>query len=267
MYKLVVSDLDGTLVDNNKNISDYTKKVVNLLKERGIEFIIATGRSYKGAKHVYDILELNSEIVCNNGTTIYNKNGELIFQRTIDPEITYKVFKKSLDSNCIFFATYGTQVFIGEGTIEQANTFLYNPLENPIEINLNNINDYIFEKIVLIDKDTNKLKELSNFFNQYNEINAFISQGDYLDIVHFETSKGQALKTLANLKNIDLEHIIAFGDAFNDYEMLKMAGKGLVMKNGFEDLKNEFETIEFTNEESGVAKYLANLFLLNESFE
>ncbi|MGL5662192.1 MAG: HAD family hydrolase, partial [Cetobacterium sp.] len=84
MYKLIVSDLDGTLVDKNKNISEYTKKIVTLLKEKGIEFIIATGRSYKGAKHIYDILELNSEIVCNNGTTIYNNKGELIFQRVLD---------------------------------------------------------------------------------------------------------------------------------------------------------------------------------------
>ena len=56
MYKLIVSDLDGTLVDNKKNISEYTKKIVTLLKERGIEFIIATGRSYKGAKHIYCLL-------------------------------------------------------------------------------------------------------------------------------------------------------------------------------------------------------------------
>lgn len=264
MYKLIVSDLDGTLVDSNKNISEYTKKIVDLLKEKGIEFIIATGRSYKGAKHVYDALQLDSEIVCNNGTTIYNNNGELIFQRTIDPNITFEVFKKSLEENCIFFATYGVQVFIGEGTIEDANTFLYNPLENPIEINLNNINNYIFEKIVLMDKNSDKLKKLSNFFNQYDEINAFISQEDYLDIVHFETSKGQAVKTLATLKNIDLENVIAFGDAFNDYEMLKVAGKGLVMDNAFEDLKKEFESIGFTNDESGVAKYLANLFSLND---
>ncbi|MCQ8212821.1 Cof-type HAD-IIB family hydrolase [Cetobacterium somerae] len=264
MYKLIVSDLDGTLVDSNKNVSEYTKDIVNLLKQKGIEFIIATGRSYKGAKHVYDTLKLDTEIICNNGTTIYNSNGDLIFQRTIDPKITLEVFKKSLEENCIFFATYGVQVFIGEGTIEEANTFLYNPLDNPIEINLDNINQYIFEKIVLMDKNGNKLKYLSNFFNQYDEINAFISQEDYLDIVHFETSKGQAVKTLANLKNIDLKNVIAFGDAFNDYEMLKVAGKGLVMGNAFEDLKKEFETIGFTNDESGVAKYLANLFLLNK---
>lgn len=262
MYKLVVSDLDGTLVDKNKNVSDYTKKVVALLKEKGIEFIIATGRSYTGAKHIYDALELDGEIVCNNGTTIYNNKGELIFQRTLDPNIVNEVLKKSLKEDCIFFATYGTQVYIGEGTIDKANTFLYNPLENPIEINLENIDLYTFEKIVLMDRDSKKLKRLSAYFNRYDEVNAFISQEDYLDIVHFETSKGKALESIAKLKNISLKHTIAFGDAFNDYEMLKVAGKGLVMKNGFEDLKKEFDTLDLTNDENGVAKYLSDLFSL-----
>lgn len=262
MYKLIVSDLDGTLVDKDKNISEYTKKIVALLREKGIEFIIATGRNYKGAKHVYDALELNSEIVCNNGTTIYDNKGKLIFQRTLDSKIVNDVFKKSLEADCVFFATYGTQVYIGEGNIEKANTFLFYPLENPIEINLDNIDFYTFEKIVLMDKNSEKLKCLSSYFNRYDEINAFISQEDYLDIVHFETSKGKALEAIAKLKNIDLKHTIAFGDAFNDYEMLKVAGKGLVMKNGFEDLKKEFETLDLTNDENGVAKYLANLFFL-----
>ncbi|ERT69106.1 hypothetical protein HMPREF0202_01073 [Cetobacterium somerae ATCC BAA-474] len=262
MYKLIVSDLDGTLVDKNKNVSEYTKKIVTLLKERGIEFIIATGRSYKGAKHIYDTLELNGEIVCNNGTTIYNNKGELIFQRTLDSNIVNEVFKKSLEEDCVFFATYGTQVYIEEGTIDKANTFLYNPLEDPIEINLENINLYTFEKIVLMDRDGEKLKHLSSYFNKYDEVNAFISQEDYLDIVHFETSKGKALEMIAKLKNISLKHTIAFGDAFNDYEMLKVAGKGLVMKNGFEDLKKEFDTLDLTNDENGVAKYLSTLFSL-----
>lgn len=262
MYKLIVSDLDGTLVDKNKNVSEYTKKIVTLLKERGIEFIIATGRSYKGAKHVYDTLELDSEIVCNNGTTIYNNKGELIFQRTLDFNVVCEIFKKSLKEDCLFFATFGTQVYIGEGTIEKVNSFLYAPLENPIEVNIDNINSYTFEKIVLIDKDNEKLRYLATYFSKYDEINTFISQEDYLDIVHFETSKGKALEAIAKLKDINLEHTIAFGDAFNDYEMLKVAGKGLVMKNGFEDLKKEFDTLELTNDENGVAKYLSNLFSL-----
>lgn len=110
MYKLIVSDLDGTLVDGNKKVSEYTKKVVKRLKEMGIEFIIATGRSYKGAKHIYDLLELDGEIVCNNGTTIYDGNGELIFQRTLSSKITYEVFKKALEENCIFCYIWNTDI-------------------------------------------------------------------------------------------------------------------------------------------------------------
>ncbi|MGL4671239.1 MAG: Cof-type HAD-IIB family hydrolase [Cetobacterium sp.] len=263
MYKLIISDLDGTLVNSNKGVSDYTKKVIKLLKERGIYFIIATGRNLKGAKQIYDILELNGEIICNNGSTIYNNKGELIFQKIIDKNIAKLVFTTALNNGCTFLGSYGTQLYIEEGTLDIVNTYLYNPAQNPIELNMDNISSFDFEKIVLMSKDNSKLEKLSVDFNSLKEVNAFISQEDYLDVVHFETSKGKALKALANSKNIDLEHTIAFGDAFNDYEMLKFAGKGLVMPNGFDDLKKEFEVLELTNDENGVAKYLAKVFSLD----
>ncbi|WP_432205289.1 Cof-type HAD-IIB family hydrolase (plasmid) [Cetobacterium somerae] len=264
MYKLVVSDLDGTLVNSEKCVSDYTKKIVSLLREKGIEFIIATGRNYKGARHIYETLNLNSVMICNNGSTIYDQNGNLIFQRTLDSNISVEVLEIILKENCVFLACYGTETYIGEGTLDKVNSFLYSPIESPTEISKDNLHSYTFEKIVIMDKDNDKLRKLSKIFNAYNEINAFISQDDYLDIVHFETSKGQALKAIANLKNIDLKNTIAFGDAFNDYEMLKFAGKGIVMANGFNDLKTEFETMDFTNNEHGVARYLSKLFNLEK---
>ncbi|WP_047380756.1 Cof-type HAD-IIB family hydrolase [Cetobacterium sp. ZWU0022] len=263
MYKLVISDLDGTLVNSNKEVSDYTKKIVDLLKQNDVHFIIATGRNLKGAKHIYDILNLNGEIICNNGSTIYDNKGELIFQKIVDKNIARLVFETALKEECAFLGSYGTQLYIGEGTLDLVNTYLYNPAQDPIEININNISTFDFEKIVLMSKDNNKLEKLSSEFNSLKEVNAFISQENYLDVVHFETSKGKALKVLANSKNIDLEHTIAFGDAFNDYEMLKFAGKGLVMANGFEELKKEFEVLELTNDENGVAKYLAKVFSLD----
>ncbi|MGL5088225.1 MAG: Cof-type HAD-IIB family hydrolase [Cetobacterium sp.] len=265
MYELIISDLDGTLVNNNKEVSDYTKKIVCLLKQMGIHFIIATGRNLSGAKLIYDELNLDSEIVCNNGSTIYNNKGELIFQRILDKNIVKDIFKKSIIEDCTFFATYGNEVYIGEGSLHTINNFLQHPLKNPIELNKENILSYDFEKVVLMDSDNDKLMKLSTLFNSYKEINAFVSQDNYLDIVHFETSKGSALKTIAKSKNIDLKHTIAFGDAFNDYEMLKVAGKGLVMLNGFEELKKEFQTLAFTNDENGVARYLAQVFSILDS--
>ncbi|MGL4999659.1 Cof-type HAD-IIB family hydrolase [Cetobacterium sp.] len=265
MYKLIISDLDGTLVNSNKEVSHYTKKIVHLLKKMGIHFIIATGRNLSGAKLIYDELNLNSEIVCNNGSTIYNNKGELIFQRILDKNIVKNIFEKSIVEECTFFGTYGSQVYIGEGSLKTVNDFIEHPLQNPIELNKENISSFNFEKVVLMDKDNDKLMKLSKLFNNYKEVNAFVSQSNYLDIVHFETSKGAALKTLAKSKNIDLKHTIAFGDAFNDYEMLRVAGKGLVMLNGFEELKKEFQTLDFTNDENGVARYLAEAFSILDS--
>ncbi|MEG0069716.1 MAG: Cof-type HAD-IIB family hydrolase [Cetobacterium sp.] len=260
MYKLIVSDLDGTLVDSNKNLSEYTKEIIGKLKEKGVYFIIATGRNYRGAKKIADSLDLNTEIICNNGSTIYDHKGHLIFQKTISTVVAKKIFLEIENTKSIFFASYGNNIYIQKGKIEMTSTFLLSPPENPIEVTTDNVDSFIFEKIVIINQDNDTLKELSETFNKIEDINAFISQDYYLDIVHHETSKGAALKFLAELKNIDLKYTLAFGDAFNDYEMLKFAGKGIVMANGFDELKNEFETLELTNDDNGVANYLSTVF-------
>ena len=136
MYKLIISDLDGTLVNNSKNISNYTKKIVSLLKDKDIHFVIATGRNYKGAKRIYDELGLKSEIICNNGSTIYDKNGELIYHRVLNKNSTKDIFKKIIETDSIFFASYGSQIYVQKGKIEAASSFLLNPMENPIEVDL-----------------------------------------------------------------------------------------------------------------------------------
>ncbi len=260
MYKLIISDLDGTLVDSNKNISSFTKKVIDQIQEKGIEFVIATGRSYKGAKKIADILNLKTEIICNNGASIYDAHGNLIFQKLIDKKVARNIYEKIKNTDSIFFASYEDKIFIDQGRIDESREFLLNPPENAIEVTSDNIEKFSFEKIVILNKNHNILEEFTKELGDVKEIKSFISQDYFLDIVHYESSKGIALEFLAQLKNINLEETLAFGDAFNDYEMLKVAGKGIVMANGYNDLKSEFESHSLTNDENAVAIYLSDVF-------
>lgn len=260
MYKLIISDLDGTLVNNKKEITHYTKRVIEEVQKKGVEFIIATGRGYRGAKRVADVLKLENEIICNNGSTIYDSNGELIFQRIIDKNIVKKIFMRVLETSSIFFASYGNDIYISKGKIDASRPFLLIPPDNATELSPENIENFDFEKIVILDRDNNLLNTYLRELKDETNIKSFISQENFLDIVHFESSKGIALKYLANLKNIELKHILAFGDAFNDYEMLKFAGKGVVLANGFDELKEEFESFDLTNDENGVAEYISKVF-------
>lgn len=266
MFKLIISDLDGTLVDSNKNISPFTKEVIKEIQNRGVEFIIATGRGYKGALKAMCDLDLKCDIICNNGATIYNSKGELIFQKIIDHTCALKIFK-SIDTNSIFLGSYEDQIYISKGKLKESQDFLHNIPQKIIEISLENFNDFKFEKIVILNKNNNSLKKIQENLSKYPCINSFISQDYFLDIVHHETSKGIALKYIADLKNVDLQHTLAFGDAFNDYDMLKFAGKGVVMANGFQELKNIFETHNLTNDDNGVAHYISNLFQLKISLD
>lgn len=261
MFELVVCDLDGTLVDSKKEVSEYTKEVVKKLKDKNIHFTIATGRALRGAKKVAEALGLKCDIICNNGSTIYDEKDNLIFQRVLDIDIVKDIFKIVENTESVFLAVFGDDTFIAKGRIEDTKKFLFFPPTNIIEIDMENIENYSYEKIVIMDKNQKTLFELDEKFKVYSDrAKSFLSQGDFLDVVHHESSKGIALKFLAEKLGVPLEKTIAFGDAFNDYEMLKFAGKGVVMPEAFEELKEQFEVNPYSHNDSGVARYLEKLF-------
>ena len=76
--KLVVSDLDGTLLNDDSEVSNETIQAIKRLKENGIEFAIATGRSFNSANKIRKKIGLEIYFICNNGANIYNKNGKMI---------------------------------------------------------------------------------------------------------------------------------------------------------------------------------------------
>ena len=76
--KLVVSDLDGTLLNNESVVSEETKEIIKKLRAKGIEFAIATGRSFNSANKIRESMGIDIFLICNNGANIYGRNGELI---------------------------------------------------------------------------------------------------------------------------------------------------------------------------------------------
>lgn len=264
MRKIIFCDLDGTLLNNQKEITSLTKNTIKELKKRGVEFIIATGRGYLGAKNFKDILEIESEIICNNGSTIYDKEGNKIFEKLIDKKISKTIFNLCLNNSTDFLATLGENMYLTQNTYDKILNYLKEEPFKPVVVSPEELHKINFEKIVLLDNNYDNLKKykiiLDENFQQ--EIKSFISQHNFLDIVNSKCSKGIAMEYLANIKGYTLEETLAFGDAFNDLEMLQMAGEGVIMANGFKELHNIIEKKALPNSEDGVARYLIDYFNL-----
>ena len=112
MIKAIFSDLDGTLLNENNSLSEATINAVKKLKEKNIKFFIATGRSLNAMKRFYDQLELDTEIINYNGAVIHDKDGNKLFELTLNDEISRELIDYGRKENLYFHGFSNEQWYL-----------------------------------------------------------------------------------------------------------------------------------------------------------
>lgn len=262
--KLIVTDLDGTFVNKNKEVSKINEKAVNILIEKGIEFVVASGRDYTSIKDLTKSITNINYYICLNGAKIYKEN-EIIYEKTVDKEICFDILKKATEMNINYSGTAGKDICYSQLDTEYYKEF------NLKERNLNfisnedkkNIVTRDFEKMVFYG-DLNYLKTLRKYVeDKYSSfVNVFVSGERIMDIVNIESNKGNALKIVSKDCGISLDDIIAFGDNENDLAMLEEAGLSIAVENAKDIVKDKIKERTDSNENSGVGNYLNKYFNL-----
>ncbi|WP_187296250.1 Cof-type HAD-IIB family hydrolase [Tepidibacter mesophilus] len=263
-YKAIISDLDGTLLNSNHRVSEYTKSVIEKVVKKGIKFFIATGRHHKDASHIKEQLNLDTVLITSNGSRAHNFKNEKLLCHNIDSEISKSILKMKFDED-IHVNVYQEDHWLVEkenewlGDFNDESSFMYKMVD------FKNLDSYECIKFFFICNDGNKLKlvkeEIESKFSDY--VHATFSLPICLEVMAKGVSKGAALEEILKDYGISSNEVIAFGDGFNDFEMLSSVGKGLVMGNADENLKKALPDNDIikTNNEDGVAKYIEGLFL------
>ncbi len=271
MYKIITIDLDGTLLNKNKEISELNKQAIKDAQNNGIKVVIATGRPYQGIKLIIEELGMTNTdnyVICFNGGVIYHllTNKEVYSSSLTGLEIK-KLYNDSLKLNVNIHAFRQTQQLV---TPRQS-------IHTDTEANLNNINyeivdfntisdNELFIKGMLIDPkeiiDEVFTKIDKSWLDDYSVVR---SAPIFLEFCNKGAQKGVALQKLADILNVDIKETAAFGDAGNDYSMIQTAGLGIVMENGMDFVKEIADEITLSNEDSGVA-YGINKFILNKKY-
>lgn len=251
MYKLVVSDIDFTLVETGKDISQKNVETIKKLQENGIKFTLASGRHSNLMKKLYDILNIDIFAISSNGSVINNPmTGEFIKKDIIKNDIVFKAIEvaEELDAQIIIYTNEFAISKLNQRIrfLDKLNTRLEPVYNIPYkciddEDNLKNYVDNNIVKILILERD-----DLEKFHKVYNTLKKlqsiedmeFSSNGNGLIVISaFGSNKGEAIKYLANYYGIDLKDIIAFGDEENDINMLKEVGLGIAMGNATDELK------------------------------
>ncbi len=259
--KWIVLDLDGTLLNSKKELPNKFWEMKEELEAAGIKFILASGRQHARMRSMMKPFSDDFLYLSDNGTLVF-ENQERILAKTIENELAQEIIGiiwhhfNDLD---IVVNTTEKSIFHRDITQERLKTFEeYYENYDCVE-DLTKVKDVV--KISLYD-EKDEFKNLEVLDQYKDQVNITHSGPTWVDIVPKDANKGLALEFVAKKHGIDMEEIMVFGDAMNDYDMLKIAGYPVIMENADQRLKDKGYRITASNDEDGVMKVLEEL--LNE---
>lgn len=265
MHHVVVSDLDGTLLSPDHTLSVYTKETLKLLTERGIHFVFATGRHHVDVAQIRHNLDISAFMITSNGARVHNTQGELIFSHNLPADIArdlYQIVAGHSDIETNVFRH--DEWFIDRESPEQKLFFQ----ESAFHYQLFEADKLATDgvgKVYFVSREPETLLPLEVEIKQRwgDRVNVSFSLPTCLEVMAGGVSKGHALEEVARLLGHNLQDCIAFGDGMNDVEMLAMAGKGCIMSNAQQRVKETLPELEVigSNADDAVAHYLRRRYL------
>lgn len=257
---MVVTDLDGTLLRSDKSVSERTLNALKGLDSQNIKFVIATARAKRSVCTLLPFNFKNMYVIYYNGAEIYNGN-DLIYNQYIKANRVKKIvdwlisrfpgINLSLEIFNQLYTCFDIKVMKGwipPYTQVDFNTFDYNSAAK-ILVDLRYIDD---------------VSEISMYLP--NDCKMVITDGGTLgQISHKDVSKINGIRRLAERFNLCLEDVIAFGDDYNDIDMIKECGIGVAMGNAPHEIREIANIVAGTNDEDGVAIEIEKLFYKENS--
>lgn len=251
--KLIVTDLDGTLLRDDKSISDYTLSIFQQCKQHGIITAIATARGESNAEQY--IKALNPDIIISGGGALIKIGGKEVYRCAFSKEETSKIIETALrltDNQC-------------EITVDTYDKHYWN-YKNPLpndwgETIYTDYSDFDAEalKICIETSDESIAEKTASSVNDCSYVK--FSESDWYKFSKTSASKGEAVKRMALLTGMSTENIAVFGDDVTDIEMIRLCGIGAAVENAVEEVKIAADFIIGSNEKDGVAEFIEKSLL------
>ncbi|MED1787966.1 Cof-type HAD-IIB family hydrolase [Brevibacillus laterosporus] len=270
-YKMIVLDLDDTLLQDDHTISTRTKSALMKAQEAGVKVVLASGRPTYAMTHIAEELELEkygSFILSFNGAKIINwKTKEELFSSTLPVETVHELYDISKKEQV------GILSYDGDDIVAETVT-AYTKKESEITgMNIKEVESFTqaitrpVVKVLMVD-DPTKLAIVEKKLQKQLEgqLSVMRSKPFFLEFTEAGVDKGTSLHQLINKLGIEQAEVIAIGDSYNDLAMITFAGLGVAMGNAPDDIKEVADYVTDTNMNHGVAK-VVETFILNKMLQ
>jgi len=283
MIKCIATDMDGTLLNTMQQVSAENREAILQAQAKGIEVVVATGRSYQEAVYALADAGISCPAICANGAEVRSKDGEIISATPIPKTLAREVAAK-LNKIGVYYEVYTNE---GAYTIDadKAVSIMIdivtsaNPEVKPEDVAyeagarvrdglIRTVEDYevVFSdgslqiyKLLVFSFDFDKLEIARESISDLEEITVTKSGDENLEITHKKAQKGIALEAFTAIRGISLAETMAIGDNFNDVSMFERVGKAVAMGNASYEIKALCDEVTDTNENSGVGKAILSV--------
>ena len=267
MIKMIVTDLDGTLLNEKSKVSRYTRKQLKRYKDEGSIITIATGRIYSMAVDALKNLKYVDYIITDNGACVYDiKEKKYIYSNYISRDIVKNIYNMFNDR--FKYINFCDKNYVFKYTEEKCDNFKRLKLINSYKKLESKAKDitHITIKTKVNDEIFDVAKEIRE---NYPTLEPIIMQDSFendkwLDISVKNCNKFNTINWLINRKNIKSDEIIVFGDGLNDIDMVANFPNGVAMNNALDEVKMNTKYItKYSNKQNGVVLFLEDYFKKN----
>ncbi len=267
MYKLLATDLDDTLLNENWQIGERNKIMIQKARQQGLKVIIATGRMFRSARRYAEELGIELPLISYQGALIKNHlTGEIIKQYPLPNQLALKIVESVRKFGYHLHMYYNDELIVAA---KNERVLRYEKMSSCQAHEVGDLEKYlqatgIDPLKILVSEEESKLDAILPDLRELFQDSLHIakSKSFYLEFSHPLAHKGQALADLAWALGFKQEEVIAVGDGFNDLEMLKWAGLGVAVANAQADIKAAADYVtEASNREGAVGEVIEKFIL------
>ena len=253
--RMMIADVDGTLVTQEKVLTERAIAAVHMLHDAGILFAVTSGRPPRGMSMLIDPLKLTTPISGFNGGIVVDREMNVIDQKVIQKDLVKPMFKLLKSMSLDVWVYQGAKWYVGNRKAphvdREAWTVKFEPI---VEDDIESITENV-AKIVGVSDDLIAIQNATEAAHKEfgSHVSAEPSQPYYLDITHPEANKGSTVEYLAAKYNIPSAAIATIGDMPTDVLMFERSGVGIAMGNAKPDVQKAARDVTLSNEQEGFA--------------
>lgn len=266
MYKAVISDLDGTLLNHQHQVSPATRATLHALVAQGVRFMVATGRHLIDVRGIRETLGFGCDLITANGALVSDAEDRVLVEHTLHPELADDLLDLAFPAELLV----DLHLYKNDGWYvgREMPRWLAYHTESGFRyrvVDMGAIDRSGINKVLYTGEHDALLALEAHLVDRYGaETSVTFSSLDCLEVMPANVNKGIAAKERLEVDGIGMDEVVAFGDGMNDLELLSMVGTSFVMENATERLKEALPHLPLAPgcDADGVAVTLRRLFLL-----